>query len=226
MSSDTSSPQIADAEILHLSAIEAWITACYGTKVLMTGYDDWAEEVENKSEDPDRGDFILGSFLKRIYNWHNEVYGTLTKEFMSPANMPRYVKEVVDMSSEDRSVSPPDPFTLHLDLILKASDRLIECIAELDISKKTITNIATWFEMLDNAKFLQYLKASRDYEKFKEQIDVVTFKYQSTKDDVNTTIGSGRDFPFFDPRSLLMFLTNVVFMKCYDPAYVTKSKSK
>jgi len=182
-------------------------------------------EKVDMSDDEDDKLIIKGNLMKSVVNWHNEICGVLTIKFVEE-HTPDFVKEVIDDenstvpndSGEISDKTKYDPFKLHVTLLMKASQMIISCLANVDLSRDTVSAIANWFELFKQPEFDDFLLSDGNHEEWKRQVKEVQDDYEHAID--ANTIGSGNLGQFFDPSTLFLYLAHAVFMECYDPSFV------
>ena len=209
--------------ILHFSSLQVWVTSCFAMKLQFTDVQAYLNEVE-RYKDPSTYITIKGNLLKRVADWHNEICGALTKQFVKDCT-PDFVTEAIDSAkqpvpnnSEEQS-NICDPFNLHVALLKKASEMMIACVGEVDLSQWAVSAIRNWFELLESPEFDKFLQSSQGYVRLKAEMTAVRVSYYCASDP--NTIGSGVFGEFFEPNTLFLYLAHAVFMECYDPSFVS-----
>ena len=176
-----------------------------------------------QSNDKTEKIIIKGNLLKRVADWHNEICGVLTKQFVNNYT-PDFVKEVIEdekltvpNNSGARSDIMCDPFNLHAALLVKASGMMITCLESCDLSGDTVSAIKNWFELFEQPEFDDFLRCGEKYEEWKNKLSCLNLSYKVAID--ANTIGYGELGQFFDPGTLFLYLAHAVFMECYDPSF-------
>ena len=212
--------------ILRFSSLQVWVTSCFGTKLQFTDIQAYLNHVKESTDEP-TNIAIKGNLLKRVVDWHNEISGVLTQQFVKDYT-PSFVSEAIDSAklsvpnfSEEQS-DLCDPFNLHVALLKKASEMMIACLREADLSEWAVSAIRHWFELFDTPQFDTFLQSSQGYDELKAELRGVMVSYPDACDP--DTIGSGGLGQFFDPSTLFVYLAHAVFMECEDPSFVSIDK--
>ena len=239
-----------DKIVLQFSSLQVWIASCFAFKLQFRdvqqymnsidriGYrnsDNETEESETEEDQTDKSEtkkietekmIIKAILLKRVADWHNEICGVLTQQFVSDYT-PSFVKGVIG----EMNLTPPndsgalsdvvcDPFELHAALLKKASEMMISCVSDLELRAEAVTAIKTWFELLAEEEFDNFFSCSEIYDYWKHELSQLQESLASAMAINEETIGSGNFGQFFNPSTLFLYLAHAVFMECYKPKFV------
>ena len=240
--------------VLQLSSLQVWVASCFAFKLQFLdvqqymesvdriGYmnsDNETEESETEEDQTDKSEtekiktgkmMIKAILLKRVADWHNEICGVLTQKFVGQYT-PGFVNDVIgEMTlaapNDSGALSDVvcDPFDLHVALLKKASEMMISCVEDLELRDDAVSAIKTWFELLAEDEFDEFLRCSEQYDHLKNELSQLQ---ESLASAINQeTIGSGTLGQFFNPSTLFLYLAHVVFMECYKPSFVCIVKSR
>ena len=211
--------------IMLLSPLQVWFASCFAFKLQFTDVRAYLNKIE-VCEDSDYKTIVDGNLQKRVVDWHNEICGVMTNGFIHH-HTPAFVQAVIEnFSLAEPSKDPgaelviiPDPFTLHVALLVKASEMMIWCLAEaeVELSSGAVLLIKNWFELLQVDQFDIFLQCSNDYATLKKDLSALVFNYDEAI--ANMTNAHGRVGDFFDPNALFLYLTHAVFMESYKPSF-------
>lgn len=212
-----------DIRILHFSPLQVWVTSCFAFKLQFLDVHDFMNTLDMSDEKAKM--ITKGNLLKSVADWHNEICGVLTKKFVKE-HTPKFVKDVIDDanltvpndSGASSDIMMCDPFNLHVTLLIKASEMMISCLKNYDLSGDTVSAIKNWFELFEQAEFVEFLRFGENYEEWNCNLVSLKLSYAIAID--VDTIGSGELGQFFDPSTLFLYLAHAVFMECYDPSFV------
>ena len=216
----------ADISILRFSSLQVWVASCFAFKLQFLDVRDFMKKVDMSDAKPDSKMIIKGNLLKSVADWHNEICGVLTKQFVTE-HTPDFVKDVIEESNLTvpnnsgamSDIMVCDPFNLHVTLLVKASEMMIECLANQDLNCDTVSAIKNWFEVFEQTEFNDFLRSGENYDEWKRQL--TSLQLSCTNAIEQDTIGSGELGQFFDPSTLFIYLAHAVFMECYDPSFVS-----
>ena len=209
-------------DILDFSAVQVWVTSCYAVKLQFLDVEDFMEEVDQLDNETDKI-IIKSSLLKRVLDWHNEICGVLTRKYVKE-HTPEFVREIFNNAKlqvpNDSGASSDilcDPLDLHVSLLVKASEMMISCFVEVDLSKDAVNAMKNWFDLFDQPDFDAFLQCSEKYVEWQTKIQSLQFSFQCSSESDN--VGNGNLGHFFDPGTLFIYLAHAVFMECYDPSF-------
>ena len=242
--------------VLQLSSLQVWVASCFAFKLQFLdvqqymesvdriGYmnsDNETEESETEEDQTDKSEtekiktgkmMIKAILLKRVADWHNEICGVLTQKFVghyTPGFVNRVIGEMTLAAPNDSGTLSDvvcDPFDLHVALLKKASEMMISCVEDLELRDDAVSAIKTWFELLAEDGFDEFLRCSEQYDHLKNELSQLQESLASAIASNEETIGSGNFGQFFNPTTLFLYLAHAVFMECYKPKFVCIMKGK
>lgn len=212
-----------DIRILDFSSLQVWVTSCFAFKLQFLDVQDFMNTLD--MSDDETKIITKGNLLKSVADWHNEICGVLTKKFVKE-HTPQFVKDVIEEanltvpnnSGARSDIMMCDPFNLHVTLLIKASEMMISCLTNHELSGDTVSAIKNWFELFAQPEFDEFLQLGENYDEWKNKLSSLQLSY-SLAIGVDT-IGFGDLGQFFDPSTLFLYLAHAVFMECYDPSFV------
>lgn len=177
---------------------EAWFFfTLFIIQNMMNSFPNWeSSQTKEKSSD----------FVKRVSFWHENTLNGMMKQVATTHNPPSFVPAgISDLEAESR-------FDLHTNLLNEVSSLLIKKYSE-GLGQQTSYKIVQWFLILKDPALQNLLnKSSTDarnvFNNYTYQFENLPYNQQHPQD---------KEFPFFCPKILFIYITHLVSLYTNSP---------
>lgn len=203
-------PMAENDNILRMSGQPLWCLAMYATKLNLP-LNPWSHVVP--APNGDEGRKSLTYYLKRVSHWQMTCLGPMSDYFYEKHTP--YVSKILEShpntqipSSEglETETHKRCPIALHATLLTEISKTLMEKAKQENIGQGTHSKIEEWFSLILHSDLKKIIRGEE-----KEELVRLKDEHTSSKSD---KVPGPKEFPFFDHRTLFIYIAHVVHMEC------------
>ena len=209
-----------DLEILQLNAVMIFSVVTFATKLNLSGFEAFDLKLEERGDiiDSNLAEFIKSLFLNDMVDWQQKTLAPLSEEIFKQHQC-NFVESVTE-HHQGGAVH------LHIELIKESSSLLLNLLND----EKENIGVLTWIQIQEWVKLVtKYLQQCQQKSSalhttktnveplLSETLEILEKSglVDSDKEKEKEPRRAGKEYPFFDHKSLFIYLAQVVYMECH-----------